>query len=69
MNKSELVQRLAEVEGNTPAEAADTLDQVVHDILKNLKHGKLAAFPGLGTFLPDQSGRFQFRKTRPKGAK
>lgn len=32
----------------TPAEAADRLDRVVHEILLRLKHGQEANLPGLG---------------------
>ena len=64
MKKSELIHRLAAEEGRTPAEAADTLDVVVHDILNKLRHGKLATLPGLGKFLPGNAGTFQFRKEK-----
>ena len=69
MKKAELIHRLAEDEGRTPAEAADTLDDVIHGILKKLKQGKLATLPGLGKFLPGDGATFQFRKNRPRSSR
>ncbi len=50
----------------SPAEAADRLDQVVHDILLKLRSGKSATLPGLGTFEPGRTMRFQFERP-PEG--
>ena len=48
MKKNELAQRLADQEAVTPAAAADRLDEIIFGVLKKLKQGKAAAFPGLG---------------------
>ena len=48
MKKQELAQRLADQEQVTPAVAADRLDDIIFAVLKKLKQGKSAAFPGLG---------------------
>jgi hypothetical protein len=47
----------------TPAEAADRLDDVVHDILKKLRHGKEAAMPGLGKLIPAADNTVRFTGT------
>jgi nucleoid DNA-binding protein len=60
MKKAELARRLARESGVTRAEAADRLDGVVHEILSNLRHGRKASLPGLGTFTPSGAGtRFE----------
>ena len=48
MKKQELARRLADQEQVTPAAAADRLDDIIFAVLKKLKQGKAAAFPGLG---------------------
>ena len=48
MKKQELARRLADQEQVTPAAAADRLDDIIFAVLKKLKQGKSAAFPGLG---------------------
>ena len=48
MKKQELAQRLADQEQITPAAAADRLDDIIFAVLKKLKRGKPATFPGLG---------------------
>ena len=48
MKKDELARRLAVQEAVTPAAAADHLDDLIFAVLKKLKQGKSAAFPGLG---------------------
>jgi nucleoid DNA-binding protein len=37
MNKKELAQKIAEQTNVTPGEAADELDQAIHDVLNNLR--------------------------------
>ena len=61
MKKDELTARLAAETGVTQAAAADTIDQVVHDILVRLRRGKPVAFPGLGRFIPGRGFRFESR--------
>lgn len=48
VKKPDIVKRMARRAGVTPAEAADRLDRVVHEILLRLKHGQEANLPGLG---------------------
>jgi len=48
MKKQELARRLADQEQVTPAAAADRLDDIIFAVLKKLRQGKSAAFPGLG---------------------
>ena len=60
MKNAGIVRQMARESGGTPAEAADRLDEVVHGILSNLKQGRKATLPGLGTFTPGSEGaRFE----------
>lgn len=63
MRKSDLAIRLARDSRVSPAQAADHLDRVVHDILTNLREGKAASLPGLGRFLQDEKSGLHFEKT------
>ena len=54
MKKQELAERLAAEQQITPAAAADHLDDIIFAVLKKLKRGKAAAFPGLGRIAPAQ---------------
>jgi len=60
MKKEQLARRLAKESNITTAAAADQLDRILHDILKRVRSGQSASFPGLGTFLPDSKHGFQF---------
>lgn len=62
MRKSDLTHRIARQTHVTPAEAADQLDRVIHDILVNLRKGEPAALPGLGEFRPGQEWTFKFAR-------
>jgi nucleoid DNA-binding protein len=53
VKKSDLAKRLAKQSKITPAEAADRLDRVVHQIVSKLRKGEEARLPGLGKFSPD----------------
>jgi hypothetical protein len=68
MKKEQLARRLAKESRITTAAAADQLDRVLHDILKRVRSGQSASFPGLGTFRPDRKSGFQFDLTRPPRA-
>ena len=59
MKKSDLARRLARRRHISRAQAADQLDGVIHDILRNLRTGKSAALPGLGTLKPGRTLRFR----------
>jgi nucleoid DNA-binding protein len=68
MNKADLARRLAKRSGISPAEAADQLDRVVNGILVQLRRGETAPLPGLGTFTPGRTWRFNPEASSPKGA-
>ena len=63
MKKEQLARRLAKESHISTAAAADQLDRVLHDILKRVRSGESAPFPGLGTFHPDRKNAFQFDVT------
>ena len=67
MKKPEMAKRLARQVGVSNAEAADQLDHVVHQILKKLRKGQAAAFPGLGRFTLGPKGVLQFEKDKRRG--
>ncbi len=69
MNKSDLVSRLAKLTHLSKAEAADQLDRVVNNIIFNLRKGKSARFPGLGSFRPGKKWRFRFDAEIRQGGK
>ena len=67
MRMPDIAKKLARRAGVTPAEGADRLDRVVHQILSNLRKGKPAALPGLGRFTHGADGRIAFeREGRPR---
>lgn len=60
MKKSEIARTMARRSGVTPAEAADSLDRTVHQIVTNLRNGRSSPLPGLGVFEMDKEGRILF---------
>jgi len=62
MKKPDIAKRIARQTGLSQAEAADRLDHVVHQILLNLRQGKEASLPGLGTFIPRPDGKVAFQR-------
>ncbi len=62
MKKPDIAKRMARQAGVTQAEAADRLDRVVHQILRNLRLGKRTSLPGLGTFTPRPDGKVAFQR-------
>jgi nucleoid DNA-binding protein len=66
MRKKDFVLRLAQDASVSPAEAADEIDAVVHEILKKVRRGKQASLPGLGTFVPGQNPKFRFTEKNAK---
>ena len=50
MNKSELVDKIADATGITKSDANDAVDTLVDCITKTLKNGDKVSLPGLGTF-------------------
>jgi hypothetical protein len=71
MTNAELIERLAERTHTTPAEAADELDAVVHETLRNLRRGNTVSWPGLGQFQPDDPAglRFEGNANQPAPAR
>jgi len=65
MKKEQLARLLAKESHITTAAAADQLDRVLLDILKRVRKGQSASFPGLGTFRPDRKSGFQFDVIAP----
>jgi nucleoid DNA-binding protein len=61
MRKTELTKKIAKQMGVTRAEAADQLDRVVADILRNLRKGESAQLPGLGEFSAGPGSHFEFK--------
>ena len=62
MKKSEIAKKIARQSGVSEAEAADRLDQVVHQILSNLRKGKDTDVPGLGKFVHDPDGTVRLER-------
>jgi len=62
MKKLAIAKLLARRSRVSQAEAADRLDRVLHEILSDLRHGKEAAFPGLGTFRQGPGRRVAFER-------
>jgi nucleoid DNA-binding protein len=62
MNKPEIANSMARRSGISRAEAADRLDAVVRQILADLRRGREAALPGLGSFAPGPGGTIAFRR-------
>jgi nucleoid DNA-binding protein len=69
MKKAELAAKLAEQTNLSKAEAADQLDRVVHEIVRNLRKGKPARLPGLGSFRPGENGVIRFEAENHPGGK
>lgn len=59
MKKSEMAQEMARRDGVEPGEAADQIDRIVTAMLRNLRKGRAARLPGLGTITPGK--RWTFR--------
>jgi nucleoid DNA-binding protein len=54
MKRDELARQIARQTRTSPAEAADRLDRVIHDLIQKMKKGKRTALPGLGELAPGQ---------------
>ena len=64
MRKPEIARRMAQQTHVSQAEAADRLDRMVHQILRNLRNGKSAPLPGLGRFFQTADGAIQFKREK-----
>jgi nucleoid DNA-binding protein len=49
MNRQDLVEMLARLENIEPAAAADELDRLLAQIIRDLKKGNSVPLPGIGT--------------------
>jgi nucleoid DNA-binding protein len=58
MKKADLARELAKRSGGDTGQAADRLDRVVNRIIRNLRSGKPARLPGLGTINPGKEWTF-----------
>jgi len=58
----DIAKRMARRARVSHAEGADRLDQVVHQILCNLRKGKCATLPGLGRFIQGSDGQIRFEQ-------
>ncbi len=69
MTKPDIAKRMARQAGVSPAEAADRLDNMVRQILTDLRNGRESAFPGLGRFRhgPDGKVLFELERGRRRG--
>jgi nucleoid DNA-binding protein len=64
MQKPDIARRIARQAGVSPAEAADRLDNLVREILSELKRGREPALPGLGRFRQTVHGKLIFERQR-----
>ena len=62
VKKPDIAKQMARRAGLSPAEAADCLDRVIHQIVLRLKRGQDAGLPGLGVLR--QSARGELRLDR-----
>jgi nucleoid DNA-binding protein len=62
MKKPDIAKRMARRTGVSPAEAADRLDLVVHQILSNLRRGRDARLGRMGTFRHGPDGGVVFER-------
>ena len=67
MKKPEIARSIARRSKLTPAQAADRLDRIVHEIVINLRRGRPSSLPGLGVFGVDSRGQIRFDKDKSHG--
>jgi len=60
MKKEQVARRLAKESHMSPGAAADQIDRILNDLLKQVRKGESASLPGLGTFRPGRDQDFQF---------
>lgn len=65
MKKQDIAERLARKARVTPADAADRLDKLIHDVLAELKRGNPVALPGLGTLTRGEQQDLRLEQTKP----
>lgn len=70
VSKEELAKLLANASDLPAGEAADKVDAAVCKILKRLRRGQTASFPGIGKFTPGAPPAFVFsQKPKRKGGR
>ncbi len=66
-----MARQLARDTGVSRGEAADQIDRLVTDVLKQLRSGHSADLPGFGQFAVNETGQIEFsprpRKTKTGG--
>jgi nucleoid DNA-binding protein len=62
MKKARIARVLAKKEKTSVAEAADRIDQLVHNLLVRIRHGETVQWPGLGIFRPDPETGIRFER-------
>jgi len=67
MKKPEIAKRLARRSGVSDGEAADHLDEVVRQILEDLRRQGEASLPGLGKLTQGPDGRVAFEREQRSG--
>ncbi len=65
MKKQDIAERLARKAKVTPADAADRLDKLIHDVLAELKRGHPVALPGIGTLSRGDRQDLRLDQTKP----
>jgi len=60
MRKPGIAKKMARQAGVSQAEAADRLDVLVQEMISNLRKGKKAPLPGVGTFTQGADGEIHF---------
>jgi nucleoid DNA-binding protein len=69
MKKEELANRVARSRRLSPSKAADLVDRIVADLIRELRKGRSVDFPGLGTLHPARSAPPPLPKSRTAGKK
>jgi nucleoid DNA-binding protein len=62
MKKPEIAKRMARHSKTSVAEAADSLDRTVRQIVSDLRRGKRTTLPGIGQLLPDGARGIAFHR-------
>lgn len=64
MKKEELANRVARSQRLSPSKAADLVDRIVADLVRELRKGHPVELPGLGTLHPPGSTSVPLPKSR-----
>ena len=66
MKKHDFAQKLARRSHVEPARAADAIDTIVNDLIRRLRKGESAIWPGFGTFSRTEDDKIQFSESPKK---